>query len=213
MKFPLARILVAVVSAVVASGLTVCFWAEPPEIVNRRPRGTQIIAFGDSLTLGIGASPGRNYPTVLSKKIGRPILNRGVAGDTTSGALARLEKDVLSRDPQIVIVFLGGNDVLQSVPFEQTFSNVDEIIRRIQARGALVVLVEVKPPGVERRFGREFRRLARARGAVLVPEVLRGIFLNPQMMSDHIHFNDAGYAVVAERIYAAMKPYLDESHE
>jgi acyl-CoA thioesterase-1 len=196
--------LVCVATAVVAYW----HWPRPAPIVNSHPTGTQIIALGDSLTQGVGASSGHDYVSVLAQKIGRPILNRGVAGDTTADALARLKRDVLAHDPQIVIVFLGGNDVLRAVPMEQTFANLGEIVRQIQARGALAVLVEVRPPTLGLKYGGQFKRLARQRGAVLVPNVFRSIFLDPTMKSDQIHFNDKGYAVVAERIYSAMKPYL-----
>ena len=209
MKITTPRKVFAFACAVVAAA-AFWVWSRPAQIpiVNPRPTGRQIIAFGDSLTQGIGASAGHDYVSVLAQLVGRPILNHGVAGDTTADALARLNNDVLADDPKIVVVFLGGNDVLQSVRIEQTFANLDQIVRQIQARGALVVLVEVRPPVVGRKYGREFRRLARQRGAVSVPDIFRGIFLDPAMKADQLHFNDKGYAIVAERIYAAMKSYL-----
>src|SRR5688572_26829809 len=75
-------------------------------ITNNPPQGTAVIAFGDSLTAGVGASEGHEYPTVLSQLIGVPVINRGVPGDTTENALVRLENDVLSDDPRIVIICL-----------------------------------------------------------------------------------------------------------
>jgi len=208
MKTTRARFVFLLVCAV-GAGVAYCYWQRPAPIVNPRPAGTRIIALGDSLTSGVGASSGHDYVAVLASKIGRPIVNCGVAGDTTADALARLNRDVLARDPKIVIAFLGGNDFLRRVPADQTFANLDQIVRQIQARGALVVLVEVRPPLAGWQYGRRFRRLARERGAVLVPNIFRGIFLDPAMKSDEIHFNDQGYAVVAERIYTAMKPYLN----
>jgi lysophospholipase L1-like esterase len=191
------------------AGAAYWYWWRPAPIVNPHPGGTRVMALGDSLTSGVGASSGHDYVSVLTSKIGRPIVNCGVAGDATADALARLNRDVLTRDPKIVIVFLGGNDFLQRVPADRTFANLDQIVRQVQARGALVVLVEVRPPLAGWQYGRRFKRLARARGAVLVPKVFRGIFLDPTMKSDEIHFNDRGYAVVAERIHTAIKPYLN----
>jgi len=208
MKIITSRAILALVFLAAVAAAAFWFWLRSTPIVNSQPTGTQIIAFGDSLTLGIGASAGHDYVSVLAQKVGRPILNRGVAGDTTADALARLQSNVLRYDPRIVIVFLGSNDVLRSVPGEETFANLAQILQQIQARGALVVLVEVCPPVVGSKYGQQFKRLARQRGAVLVPNVFRGIFLDPKMKADEIHFNDKGYAVVAERIYAAMKPYL-----
>ena len=196
------------VACAALAGAAYWFWPRPIRVVNAHPAGTQIIAFGDSLTQGVGASPGNDYVSVLAQKIGRPIINEGVAGDTTDDALARLNGSVLAHDPRIVIVFLGGNDFLRQIPIEQTFANLDRIVQQIQAHGALVVLVDVRPPLVGK-YGPRFRRLARQRGAVLVPNVFAGIFADPRLKADQLHFNDQGYAIVADRIYAAMKPYVN----
>src|SRR6266852_8502068 len=69
--------------------------------------GTNIVAFGDSLTSGYGAAPGEDYPSRLTSLIGVPVLNAGVSGDTTEMAQARIDRDVLTRDPRVVIVGLG----------------------------------------------------------------------------------------------------------
>ena len=71
------------------------FLHQPP-IKNPRPAGENIVCFGDSLTYGTGASQGMDYPTQLSRLIGRPVINAGIPGDTTATALARLERDVLT---------------------------------------------------------------------------------------------------------------------
>src|ERR1043166_1309803 len=97
-------------------------------ITNDPPHGANIIAFGDSLTAGVGASEGHEYPTVLSQLIGVPVINRGVPGDTTENALARLDNDVLSDDPRIVIICLGGNDTLQNLPSPHTFAHLRRMI-------------------------------------------------------------------------------------
>lgn len=200
----------AVLLLLIAAGATafVAWRNRPAEIVNANPSGSNIIALGDSLTVGYGGTSGKDYVTLLSQKIGRPVLNRGVLGDTTADGLRRLDADVLAHDPQIVIIFLGGNDVLGRASIDQTFANLDAIVRRIQARGAMVVLVEFRPPTMGLEFGRRFKQLARERGCVRVPNVFHGIFTDPRMKSDQIHFNDRGYAVLADRIYEAMKPHL-----
>jgi acyl-CoA hydrolase len=74
-----------------------------------------IVAVGDSLTFGVGASAGQNYVDELENRFGVPIINAGVSGDTTLDVLARLDTDVLDLDPSLVIVFIGGNDELRRV--------------------------------------------------------------------------------------------------
>ena len=182
-----------------------------PEIANRRSQGTAIICFGDSLTYGHGASGGRDYPSRLAAALGRDVINAGVNGDTTRDALQRLEPDVLSRNPRLVIVTLGGNDFLRQMPMHETFANLDDIVRRIQARGAMVVLVGV-PSAV---FGNpaqgEYERIARARHALLLPDLLDDILGDPHLKSDGLHPNDAGYQLMADRVVQAVQPLLEDA--
>ena len=83
-----------------------------------------IICFGDSLTYGTGAGKGMDYPSQLSKLIGKPVLNAGVPGDTTARALIRLDRDVLSKNPDLVLITLGGNDLKNGVSKDVAFSNL-----------------------------------------------------------------------------------------
>ncbi|RMH24865.1 MAG: arylesterase [Candidatus Hydrogenedentota bacterium] len=180
----------------------------PYPITNSEPRGTEIIAFGDSLTAGHGASPGKDYVSLLGQLCGRRVINAGRGGDTTADALTRLERDVLARDPRIVIVMLGGNDLLRGVAPEQAFANLEKIVQAIQERGALVLLAEIRAPIPAGDFGNRYRELARRTGCVLIPDVLSGIVANPKMKSDQIHPNDAGYELIAKRVYERLRPYL-----
>lgn len=170
-------------------------------IVNDSPQGVAIVAFGDSLTEGYQMAEGDSYPAQLAKRIGRPILNRGVSGDTTSGGLARLEKDVLSESPRIVLLSLGANDMLGRQPIDETFANLRQIIDRLQARGALVILIGVEGyPLVHGDYGSRYRALARETGCVYVPDMLDDVLGDSALMFDQFHPNAAGYARIAERI-------------
>lgn len=177
-------------------------------VTNEQPSGTTIIAFGDSLTSGVGASRGQDYPSQLSALTGQTILNKGVPGQTTEDALQRLDEDVLDQNPRIVIVMLGGNDMLRRVSPTTTFQNLDTIVTRIQEKGALVVLVGLKGLLFTDSHGSEFKNLARRKGAVLVPNILSGIIDNRALKADQVHPNGAGYKLVAERIHKALKPYI-----
>jgi acyl-CoA thioesterase I len=176
-------------------------------IRNEKPSGTNIIAFGDSLTAGFGAGKGEDYPARLSALTGQTIINKGENAETTEQALNRLERDVIRNDPKIVIVLLGGNDLLQRQSLNQTFANLDKIVERTQDAGALVVLVGIRSV-IGDQYGSRYKELAKRRGAVFVPDVLRGIITSPKLKSDQIHPNSEGYRIMAERIHAALKPYL-----
>jgi lysophospholipase L1-like esterase len=179
-----------------------------PPVKNPRPAGETIICFGDSLTYGTGASQGMDYPSQLSRRIGRPVINAGIPGDTTSTALARLERDVLERSPRIVLITLGGNDLKNRQDRDQAFRNIRTIITSIQARGALVIVGGLDVPVWGRGFQEQYRKVSEGTGAVLVPDVLKGLLGNPERMSDAIHPNDKGYGIMAGYFHEAIKPYL-----
>ncbi len=160
-----------------------------------------IIAFGDSLTRGAGATPGHDYVSLLSAAAGKEILNAGQSGDTTSDALARLDRDVLSRHPSLILVLLGGNDVLQGVPVAETLENMRVVVSRARLSGAKVLLLGLGPVGREPgRLAEGLELAARENGARYLPDILSGILGNPSLMSDEIHPNDTGYAILAERV-------------
>lgn len=176
-------------------------WPSPlSRVANAGSRGSAIIAFGDSLTAGYGASTGEDYPSGVSRRLGIAVMNAGVNGDTTESALARIDDDVLSRDPRIVIVGLGGNDFLQSVPIATTEANLRATIRRIREAGAMVVLLGFRFPSLNADYEAMYERVAEKEQALLVPRVLKGILNDPSLKSDAIHPNARGYDLMAERV-------------
>jgi acyl-CoA thioesterase-1 len=179
-------------------------------ITNAYPSGANVIAFGDSLTAGYRVGPGEGWPEQLSAIVGRPILNRGASGNTTGDALDRLERDVLAQDPRVVLVCLGGNDMLRRMPADQQFDNLRTIVRRIQDKGALVVLIGTEGfkvlGGVD--YGERYETLARETGAVYVPDLMKGVLADPALMADQIHPNARGYAKIARRIADEAGQYL-----
>jgi lysophospholipase L1-like esterase len=166
--------------------------------------GQKIICFGDSLTYGTGASSGKDYPSQLSKMIPGPVINAGRPGDTTASALQRLEKDVLSYSPDIVLITLGGNDLKNGVAANTAFENLTIIVNLIHNQGARVIIGGLQIPFRDRGFGRGFQKLADDTGATLIPNILEDILGNRQRMSDPIHPNDAGYRIMAERFHKAL---------
>jgi len=183
-------------------------FAPGPDIKNAAATGQTIICFGDSLTFGTGATEGRDYPSRLEAMVGLPVINAGVPGDTTADALERLEEDVLSRSPRMVLLTLGGNDLKNRVSRETAFENLRIIIEAIQDAGAMVVIGGIDIPLYGRGFADAYRDLARETGSVLIPNVFKDIMGRRDRMSDAIHPNDAGYAVMARWFYEAIEPYL-----
>jgi len=176
--------------------------------------GTSIVCLGDSLTQGIGASRGHDYPSVLSKTLEMTVINAGVDGDETTDALKRLESDVLAKDPRMVIVELGANDLLDGQPLAQAFENLDQIVRRIDERGAMVVLVGIAPGPFGDTLQHYYDALIHKYHVAFVPKVLEGILTNPGLKSnDHLHPNDRGYELIAERIQRVVTPLLHRSEE
>jgi acyl-CoA thioesterase I len=187
-------------------GFLLYHYFSTPKIKNVQPIGENIICFGDSLTFGTGATKEMDYPSQLSHMISRPVLNKGVPGDTTARALARLDQDILS--PRIVLITLGGNDLKNGVPKDMAFRNLKRITESIQAKGALVIIGGIDLPIGGRGFGEGYQQLCKDTGAILIPNIFDGIMGNSQLMSDSIHPNDAGYTLMAEKFYKVLKPYL-----
>jgi len=163
-----------------------------------------IICFGDSLTFGTGAGKGMDYPSQLAKMIRKPVINKGLPGETTASALRRLNKDVLSRNPDMVLITLGGNDLKNGVPKDIAFDYLKQIVQAIQKQGAQVIIGGLKFPGMDRGFGDGYEDLARQTGAVLIPDIFAGIVDNRNLMSDPIHPNNTGYRIIAQRFYNAI---------
>jgi len=185
------------------------YWLIPSshEIKNTASTGKTIVCFGDSLTYGTGAEKGLDYPSQLAGLIGLPVVNLGVPGNTTGQALARIDT-VLEKEPRMVLITLGGNDLKNRVPKETAFNNLDVIINKIQDRGALVVIGGIDIPFYGRGFGTAYEELAVKTGSVLIPNVYADIMGRPGLMSDPIHPNSAGYTILARHFYEAVKPYF-----
>ncbi len=200
------RIALTLSAGTLLAGVAWFFFGADTTITNHPPKNNIIVAFGDSLVFGTGATAGNDFVSLLAKDIGRPILNLGVPGDTTADGMRRLPQ-VLAEDPGMVILLLGGNDYLKKIPQEETFANLTHIIETLHAKGAVVVLLGVQGGILKDTYRDRFAALAEDTGAIYVPDVLRGLVGNMTYMSDAIHPNDAGYARIAERIAEVLREY------
>ena len=184
------------------------FFFSRPAVRNSTPTGENIICFGDSLTFGTGAAENMDYPIQLSRMISKSIINAGIPGDTTAMALDRLEEDVLSKSPRMVLITLGGNDLKNRISKETAYQNLKKIIVSIQDQGALVIVGGISIPFWGRGFGEMYQRVCKETQALLIPNIFDGILGNKSLMSDSIHPNEKGYTLMAEKFYQVMKPYL-----
>ena len=191
-------------------GRYLAFFFDSYPVKNYPQRVGTIIAFGDSLTVGVGASlPENGYVNILSGRFGVPITNSGISGNTTNDGLVRLESDVLSKHPSVVILLLGANDYLRKIPEDETFTNLRTMIDRIQADGAVVLLVGVRGGLFHDKFDDRFSDLARESGCLFVPNVLDGVIGDVKYSSDDgIHPNDQGYLKMADKIAPELASLL-----
>jgi acyl-CoA thioesterase I len=169
-----------------------------------------IVCLGDSLTEGVGADAGEDYPSVMSRELAIPVVNRGRRGDTTEQALARLP-EILEGNPRLVVVLLGGNDFLRQVPRSESKRNLAEVVRRLQAHGAMVAIAGMRLGMFTDEFSSIYEATAKQLGAYYIPQVMEGILSNPELRSDPIHPNAAGYRVLGQRIAEKLKPLLREA--
>jgi len=180
-----------------------------------------IVALGDSLTAGLGVAADEAYPALLQARLAREglayrVVNAGVSGDTTAGALRRLDW-VLRARPAIVIVALGANDGLRGLPVAALRDNLVAIVTKLQASGARVLLAGMRlPPNYGAAYTRDFaaayEAVARRTSAPLLPFLLDGVAGRAALnLPDGIHPNAAGQRLVADTVWRALRPLLSGS--
>ena len=166
--------------------------------------GNTVLALGDSLTYGYGASPAESYPAQLQKLTGWEIINGGISGDTSAQALSRLPA-LLQRKPKLVLISIGGNDFLRKLPEAETRNNIAEIIESVQKENIPTVLVGVPHLSVGALFGHLsdhplYQELAEQYKIPLFEGAWSEILSDEKLKSDQIHANAAGYKVFAEKL-------------
>ncbi|MEW5967041.1 MAG: arylesterase [Pseudomonadota bacterium] len=164
-----------------------------------------IVAFGDSLTHGTGASADTSYPAVLATLTGRTVINAGVPGDTTTTALQRLPAVLDAHKPRLVLLCLGGNDMLRKQPESATENNLRLLVQTIRASGADVVLIGVPEPKLFGGAPDFYARVADELKLPLEDEVFVEVLKDNRLKADPIHANAAGYRVVAERLNELLR--------
>ncbi len=168
-------------------------------------KGDVVVAFGDSITYGIGAGPQESYPAVLEQIIGRRVVNAGISGEATAEGLSRLPQILEQEKPALLIICHGGNDYLRHLSRDKAADNIREIIRLAEQNGAAVVLIAV--PGFSLSVSPEplYKDIAKEFKIPLEEKTLSDILSDNSLKSDLIHPNAAGYHRLAEAVAALLK--------
>jgi acyl-CoA thioesterase I len=177
-----------------------------------------VVALGDSLTAGLGVAADEAFPARLQARLRAEgydyrVVNAGVSGDTTAGGLRRVDW-ALRAHPDVVIVALGANDGLRGHSPQAIRANLEEIVARLQASGARVLLVGMRlPPNYGAEYTKEFEAVfpavARRAKIALMPFLLDGVAADPRLnQADGIHPTAAGQQMVADRLWPYLRPLL-----
>lgn len=191
--------------------LLACGGPAPDEVPNLDSPGQTIVCLGDSITSGVGASPGPAYPALLASRLGTEVLNLGVPGDTAEGGLARVDQ-ALEANPWLVIVELGGNDVLNRVPPERTEAALRQILERLLAADVAVVLVELDVP-FGGRYAEIYGRLGEEFDVPVLEDTLGEILTDASLKADPIHPNARGHEVLAAAVAEEVEPLIEARRE
>ncbi|WP_420801978.1 arylesterase [Sphingomonas cavernae] len=182
-----------------------------------------VVAFGDSLFAGYGLAQDQGFAPALERALSAggvkaQVFNAGVSGDTSAAGLQRLSfvLDGLARKPDLVIVGLGGNDMLRGLSPEATRANLDAILSELDKRGVRTMLTGMlAAPNLGADYAAAFNRiypeLARKHGATLYPFFLDGVVgRRDLLLPDGIHPNDRGVDVVVSHVAPQVSGALDE---
>ncbi len=167
--------------------------------------GNTIVAFGDSLTYGVGTSQENSYPAVLEKLIGFRVINAGVSGETTEGSISRLPGVLEKYKPALVILCIGGNDMLHRIPHETIANNLKQLIEMVKSSGASVVLIGVPQLSIMLSSPDFYKEIAHESDIPVDMTLLPKLLRTQEYKSDAIHLNAEGYHAFAEGIAAFLK--------
>jgi acyl-CoA thioesterase-1 len=177
-----------------------------------------LICYGDSLTTGYGAPTGKSYPDYLQSKLKLKVVNKGISGDTTVSALQRFKVDVLDYNPDVVIVELGTNDLIQGIELSQTKSNLNYIVDELLKRNIRVYVVKfygnqlifnILKNNSKKEFDNFFKELEDREGVYLIKDIWKGIW--SEHMSDSIHPDEIGYIKMGKIYLEELRPIMKKN--
>lgn len=168
-------------------------------------RNAVILAFGDSLTVGVGASEQQNYPAVLSELTDRQVVASGVSGEVSSQGLQRLPGELERVRPDLLILLHGGNDILRNGSAQTLEQNLEAMINLAQSKDIPVVLVGVPEKRLFSDAAPLYSELAERHDLVFIEDLLADLLRESSMKSDAVHLNEQGYRALAQGIHQALQ--------
>ncbi|MDO3384704.1 arylesterase [Gilvimarinus sp. SDUM040013] len=189
---------------VVVSVLLVTACSDAPKLAPL-PSNATVLAFGDSLTRGTGASSEHSYPAQLARLTGLSVVNEGVPGELSKQGAARLASVLDRVQPDLLLLCHGGNDILRNLDKSAMQSNLQSMIDMAYERGIPVVLIAVPQRSLLLRAETRYQDLARQNQLVFAPNVVADVLGERALRSDQIHPNAAGYKIIAETIAQLLR--------
>jgi lysophospholipase L1-like esterase len=202
MRSRFINVVLAAISCALLFFLTSC--GSSPRLPAIPPEGV-IVAFGDSLTAGTGANDYESYPAVLSKMIGRTVINAGVPGEVSAGGVQRLPEILDRHKPVLLILCHGGNDLLGRQDQRLIADNLHSMIRTARESGIAVLLLAVPTPDLTLAPPAFYKEIATELNLPIELKILPKVLGKSSLKSDHIHPNAAGYRMVAESVAGLLK--------
>ncbi|MEC4749103.1 GDSL-type esterase/lipase family protein [Methylomicrobium sp. Wu6] len=184
--------------------LTAC--NKSSDTLSKLPSDAVILAFGDSLTYGTGASPQHDYPSILAKLTTLQVVNAGLPGEISGDGAKRLPALLDQHQPHLLILIHGGNDMLKRIPPEQTAGNLKQMITLAKNRQIGVVMLGVPKPAILWMSSADFyQATAEAMKVPIDVETLPEVLGDTSLKSDMIHPNDQGYERIATQIHGLLQ--------
>ncbi|MEQ1487740.1 MAG: GDSL-type esterase/lipase family protein [Methylotenera sp.] len=175
------------------------------------PKGATVLILGDSLSYGTGANEGEDYPSLLAKTTGWAIINAGIPGNTSAEGLERLPALLEQDKPKLLIVELGGNDLLRHMPQSETISNLKAILALSKAKGVKSILVAIPEVSALRAAVGNladhplYEDIANETATPLIADVFSEVLSDTALKSDQIHPNAQGYGEVSKKMNESLK--------
>jgi lysophospholipase L1-like esterase len=191
------------ISALLSMTLMGCAEKSPP--IAPLGQDAVILAFGDSLTRGVGAKPSQSYPALLQALSGRKVINAGKPGELSGEGAQRLPSLLQQHSPDLLILCHGGNDMLRKRAPAETEANLRRMIAAARELNIPVALIGVPKPGLFLSDADVYARLAQALDLPYQGEVLAEVLADRSLKSDTVHPNAAGYAQLAQAVYELLQ--------
>ncbi|MDO6563744.1 GDSL-type esterase/lipase family protein [Amphritea sp. 1_MG-2023] len=197
---------ITVRSALISLLLIISGCSDKTELNYIPPEGV-ILAFGDSLTQGIGSTAGGDYPSQLQQLTGRIVINAGIAGEMSAAGLQRLPTLLQQHQPALLILLEGGNDILRNQDRHQLKQNLAQMITLAQQQQIDVVLLAVPEKKLFSNSAPLYQQLAEDYSLVWEPQIIAELLRTPAYKSDAVHFNNEGYQALSKRIASLLEEH------